>query len=292
MEDGRGGNAFNPDIAKSHALPGASERMSPMRSHRGGDPRLRRSQIPAVDKALEILELLSTTRDGLSHSAIAAELGRSVNETYRTVELLEARGWLLRSADTDRFSVSLKLFQLGHRHPPTRLLIDRAIPIMNAVALDTEQSVRLGVLSDTNLLILAQVDSPLPMHFSIRLGAVFPMKETSAGIVLLAHMSPNQRTALLAKATQSEADIDLQEIARRIDAVLDTGVEVRPSSTVPGVTNISAPVRAQGGAVAALTIPFMAQRRQGTDVSRATARLALAARTLAVAIGSLDIAAE
>ena len=49
---------------------------------------------PALEKGLDILELLADAGEGLSQNQVAARLGRSVGEIFRMLEVLERRGWL------------------------------------------------------------------------------------------------------------------------------------------------------------------------------------------------------
>ena len=50
---------------------------------------------PALSKGLDILELLATQPAGLKKTEIAAELGRTVNELYRMLAVLESRGFVM-----------------------------------------------------------------------------------------------------------------------------------------------------------------------------------------------------
>ena len=48
--------------------------------------------------------------------------------------MLEARGYLYRRARSDRYRLSLKLFELAHQTPSVRQLTDAALPVMQALA--------------------------------------------------------------------------------------------------------------------------------------------------------------
>src|SRR3546814_4669283 len=85
---------------------------------------------------------------GMSMTEMVTALGRSMGELYRVVVYLERRGYLTRDADSDRYALSLRLFEMSHRHPPTDRLVKRAIPILEALAAETEQSCHLAVLHD------------------------------------------------------------------------------------------------------------------------------------------------
>ena len=76
---------------------------------------LDRYRAPALDKGLDILELLAAEEEGLSQAEIAKALGRTPNEHYRMLERLVRRGYVFRNA-SDRYELTLKLFGLAHFH--------------------------------------------------------------------------------------------------------------------------------------------------------------------------------
>ena len=51
---------------------------------------------PALEKGIEIVELLASEAPGLTISEIAARLGRSINEVFRMIIVMQRRGWLQR----------------------------------------------------------------------------------------------------------------------------------------------------------------------------------------------------
>lgn len=80
-----------------------------------------RYRAPALDKGLDILELLARTDGGLTQIEIAKSIGKSPNELYRMLDRLVRRGYVQR-LDGDRFSLTLKMFGLAHFHAPIRRL--------------------------------------------------------------------------------------------------------------------------------------------------------------------------
>ncbi len=88
-----------------------------------------RYRAPALDKGLDILELLASTDESFSQAEIAKALSRTPNEIYRMLDRLVHRGYVGRAAG-DRYELSLKLFALSHQHAPMRRLVSQAIPVM------------------------------------------------------------------------------------------------------------------------------------------------------------------
>lgn len=218
--------------------------------------------VPAAEKALDVIELMAGEPDGLTLTEIAARLDRSVHELYRVIQTLEARGYLYRRANSDRYRFSLKLFELAHQMPSVRQLSDSALPVMQGLAPKVQQSCHLAVLSGHEALIVLQVDSPLPMRYSVMLGAKFDFAETSSGVVIYAHSSAQVREQLDAWLEQDGRGAEeIAQVASRAAAIAASGLEVQQSLAVSGVTNVSVPVFDYlGHVVAALTVPYMPQR--------------------------------
>ena len=68
---------------------------------------------PALEKGLDIIELLSESSDGFSQAEIAKELNRSVNEIYRMLNILVSRNYIEFDTNNERYKLSIKLLQLG-----------------------------------------------------------------------------------------------------------------------------------------------------------------------------------
>src|ERR1700722_14916478 len=153
---------------------------------------LDRYRAPALDKGLDILELLAGEEEGLSQAEIAKALGRTPNEHYRMLERLVRRGYVSRSA-SDRYELTLKLFGLAHFHRPIRRLVSQATPMMRALAARSMQSNHLAVYDRAGVTIIAQMDSPGYWGLSIRVGARVGLFNTGSGHVLLAFRSPEER---------------------------------------------------------------------------------------------------
>lgn len=240
---------------------------------------------PAAEKALDILEFMAKSPDGATQTEISVGLGRSIHEIYRIIQLLEKRGYLVRA--TDRYRLSLKLFELAHKHPPVNRLIDAALPIMRSLAQSTDQSCHLAVLNGEQILIVVQVESPLPMRYSVALGSQFPILETSSGAVLLAFQPRPDRDLLVARLREANPDIDGPALLERLAEIDDAGCEVRPSLAVEGCTNISMPIRDHMNmTVAALTVPYLPQTHARFDRDTVMREAQAAATEISRALGA------
>ncbi|SHJ13588.1 transcriptional regulator, IclR family [Shimia gijangensis] len=215
---------------------------------------------PALDKGLDILELLAGAPTGMSQAEIAKSLGRTTNENYRMLDTLVRRHYVTRSPEGDRFMLSLKMLVLAQQHPPRRRLLDIAEPLMRALSLESEQSCHLALWEDGDIVIASAFSAPGNWRQSLRPGAVIGIYNTGSGRVLAAFQSKEARLRMLAdhNLVIGEEQADTTGLNAELDALKVKGCAVEPSKTVRGTTNISFPVLdPSGNAIAALTCPFI-----------------------------------
>lgn len=217
----------------------------------------RKYSAPALEKGLDILELLANEEAGLSQAEIARRLARSVSEIFRMLVVLQERGYVAQSALTERYVLTTRLFEVAHRTPPIRRLTTLAEPVMQKLTGRVNQSAHLAILSDDSILVISQINNPGNNNMSVRLGARIDLWRASSGRVILAHQPEDvlraflDRVPLPAAITESGLKTELARI--RAD-----GHEVRDSFVVRGIVNISVPVFDHSGhAAAALTVPYL-----------------------------------
>ncbi|WP_439548926.1 IclR family transcriptional regulator [Falsiroseomonas sp.] len=238
---------------------------------------------PALEKGLDILELLAGQEAGLTRRDIAERLGRSVGEVFRMVECLARRSYLIQNQDT--YALSMKLFELAHEFPPMNRLLKEALPRMDALAKAIDQSCHLTVLSGLRQLVVAQVDPPAGMGFSVKIGATLDLVKSASGHVLLAFAPEEEARRLL---TRAAADAERRMAEKAIAKVARQGFASMRSRQFSGLDAISYPIlNRQGHAVAALTVPYVTRLDEPASkpASYAQERLAEAATELNVAVG-------
>lgn len=246
-----------------------------------------RYRAPALDKGLDILELLATQPQGLTRAEIVKEMDRSASEIYRMLERLVARQYVTRSLSGDRYALSLKLFALANMHPPLNRLINQALPIMDAFARQAEQSCHLGVYDRGNVLIAAQINSPRGWSFSLHRGARVGLLDTASGHVLLAFSDADSAARMRAEHTAVDGEVPITEakLQSTLAGIRKLGYLERDSQQSFGVVDISLPILGPDNtALAALTCPYIRRidAHVGPDVAMARALLMQAARALSM----------
>ena len=248
-----------------------------------------RYRAPALDKGLDIIELLAGIEGGLTQAEIAKRLGKNANEFYRMLDRLVRRGYVLR-LDGDRYALTLKLFGLAQMHAPVRRLASYATPLMRSLAEASKQANQLAVLDRGRPVVIAQQEAPGYWGISIRVGSHVGLYNTGSGHVLLAFRSPEEREMIIreyAGAADAPAEVRPEFLAR-LDQIRERGYEMMPSSQTAGVVNLSAPILGPDGrAIAALTTPYITliNTPDAPDISETIELLLSASKELAAVIG-------
>lgn len=241
---------------------------------------------PALEKGLDIIELLSGQELGLSLSDIARALSRSVGEIFRMLAVLELRGYVAQDSFSGRYVLTTLLFELAHKLPVVRRLSLIAGPRMRRLAGEVRQSVHLGIIADNEVLVVAQADSPSNNVMSVRLGAKIDLWNTSSGRVIAAFLD-QEEIDRLRQEIPFPPEIDADEFIQGLMQIRKIGFEVRESFVVRGVVNISAPVLDHSGqAVAALTIPHIERLGDAVSIAHCKEQLINASRDLSKALGA------
>src|SRR5688572_26803961 len=136
---------------------------------------------PALDKGLDIIELLARDSDGLGLNEMARSLERTSSEIFRMVNALARRGYIEQRGD--RYWLTLKLFELAHQHQPIKSLTATALPLMRELVNRTLQSCHMTVFHAGRVMVVAQVDSPERWAFGLKVGAQVGLTDTASGYV-------------------------------------------------------------------------------------------------------------
>jgi DNA-binding IclR family transcriptional regulator len=249
-------------------------------------PRRKRYTVPALDKGLDIVELLSTAREPMTMREIGAKVRRSVSQIFRTLKVLEARNYIARPGNGDRYAPTNHLFELGMRRPPVVDLIGTAYPAMVETAAALNQSVHLAVPSHDQMVVIARVENPRGAGFAVKVGYRRYLSDAASGRVLLAFQPDAVRDELIGRVRKALARrLDEKALRSHLERIRARGFEMANSIYVLGVTDIGFPLfNGPGGAVACLSLPFVSRRDERVTVQDAVEAMALAARRISAAL--------
>lgn len=246
---------------------------------------------PALEKGLDILELLAGMSRGVTQSEIAHLLGRSLQEVYRVVMVLERRGYIQRRPGDDGLFLSNRMHALSNQYPPLRRMLDIALPIMNTASVAAYQAMHIAVLDHLEIRVVAQVDSPAPLGFRLRIGTQNPAAATASGRVLIAFQRPAIKDWAFREIERTISGETAKALELRIEAIRRCGYEMIASEGLQGITDVSFPILdAEGQALAVLTMPYLPSAKERVSFENACRALFEAARAITEAFDGTLVA--
>jgi DNA-binding IclR family transcriptional regulator len=242
-------------------------------------------QVPALDRALNILELLATQPAGMRMRELAEKLKIPANSVFRITGLLEKRGYLLREGEEMRYQLSRKILSLGYAAIGEDKLIAHAHDVMQSLRDETKETVLIGVRVGTRGVVIEQFASTQPIKFLIDPGSQFDLHATAPGKVFVAFLPAAERSALLKglKFTRyNERTLDTRaKFEAELEIVRAQGYSVDLAEVIDGLHCVGAPIfDHRGYPIAALWVtgpsfrfPKSALPRMGGKVVAAAAQI-------------------
>jgi DNA-binding IclR family transcriptional regulator len=218
---------------------------------------------PALDKGLDILEALCQCENGLTQQEIAARLGRNLGEIYRMLNCLVQRNYVANYGNV--YTITAKLFQLSHFHPPTYRLLTEAMPIMEELSRDVSFPCDLRVYNNGVQTVIAAIQPPNGLGFMTRVGSEIAVAPSASGLVLVAFQDPVIMELRIRESLPNKSEADITIFQTVLKEVAHKGFASIQSNQYAGLHAISFPILdINGFAVAAMTVPMLA-RIDGTQ---------------------------
>jgi DNA-binding IclR family transcriptional regulator len=212
----------------------------------------RRSAAPAVDRALDIIELLAVDPEARGINELARELAIPVNSVYRVLQRLVDRGYA--SADGDGHRLTSRLYSLGLSLAARFDLRGRSRPHLEELARRTGQTCQLHVWDGGRMLAAECVAPESDYWLAVRPGARLLVTCNAFGKAVLPFLEDAEREAVLTPPLETptaRSPADPAVLAAELDAVAATGIAWDHEEYVPGIFCVGAPVFGVDGRVLA-----------------------------------------
>jgi DNA-binding IclR family transcriptional regulator len=250
-------------------------------------PRSSRYRAPALEKGLDVIELLAAEKTPLNLSAISQRLGRSSGELFRMLQVLEFKGFITTAESGSGYVLTNKLFALAMAQAPVRSLVETALPIMRKLAQDIGQSCHVTVASEDQIVVVTRVERPGDLGFSVRIGYRREIVRATSGLVLFAYQTDEVRRTWLKRCRLKGEAADAFE--ERANVVRERGHHEAASDFVRGIVDLAAPILRGDTAVAALICPFVHCNPLVMEMPQAVECVRAAARQISAEIVHGDI---
>ncbi|RKN12040.1 IclR family transcriptional regulator [Streptomyces radicis] len=237
-------------------------------------------RVPAVSRALDILELFLEGDGTLSAPEITRRLQLPRTTVHELVTTLAARSYLVPVPEQPgRFRLGVRTYQLGSRYAEQLDLAAEGQQVARSVAETCGETVHVAVLEDDDVIYIAKVDSTHAVRMVSAAGRRLPAHCTAVGKMLLASLSEEELEERLPGGElrrMTPNSITSPSALREVLAeVRERGVASEQRESNPDVSCVAAPVRDRAGRVVAALSVSVPMIRWSADRQRELVELAV-----------------
>lgn len=216
-----------------------------------------------LQRGLAILERLIGETDGLQLHAIAEAIGAPRSAVHRLLGTLCEQGYVEQEQSAGNYRLSLKPVSLALRHLSRSGLVDIAQPILDRLAADCAELVRLSIVDGERLVWVAKAQGCRSgLRYDPESGAEARLSCSASGIAWLSCMRDDEalhRVRLQGFGQPAEygprAPVTEQDLLARLHQARAEGYARVEETYETGTAALAAPIRQhQGAAVGVLSI--------------------------------------
>src|SRR6476646_8188433 len=153
-------------------------------------------RVQVLERALHILDVLAL-QDQLAPSEIASRLSLHKSTIHRLLAVLENKGYVDRGELNGKYSLGMKLIELGTRASSRLDLCELAGPVLDRLMQRTGETAHIGILSQGAVISIADSESYKTLRTPSTVGRRNPAHGSSQGKVLMAGLDSKELRAFL-----------------------------------------------------------------------------------------------
>lgn len=211
--------------------------------------------VQSVEKALDILELLTDDSISATLPNLADKLGISRNKAFRLLATLENRGLVQREEHSGIYRVGLNTVGLAQRLIKGFNLIKHAHPVMEELAKRHEETVYLTVLLGEEVLFLDMVDGAQTINSPPLVGMKFPCLSNAPGKVIKALDSTDLLEKIFKKGRRKMPAEEIAKLESELGEIRRKRIAIDYDGLGEGIIDIAVAIKDYAGkVVGAITV--------------------------------------
>ncbi|WP_392411267.1 DNA-binding transcriptional regulator KdgR [Edwardsiella piscicida] len=248
--------------------------------------------VSSVLKVFGILQALSEERE-IGITELSQRVLMSKSTVYRFLQTMKSLGYVAQDSGTEKYTLTLKLFELGAHALQNVDLIRLADIEMRELSRLTKETIHLGALDEDGIVYIHKIDSMYNLRMYSRIGRRNPLHSTAIGKVLLAWRDRAEVEALVSQIEFTRSTprtiADAAQLMQALEQVRAQGYGEDNEEEEEGLRCIAVPVFDRFGVVVAgLSISFPTLRFSEAAKQEYVAMLHSAARRISEQMGCHD----
>ena len=175
----------------------------------------------SLSRGLTVLLAFAHGKREMNLRELSEATGLTKSAIQRFTFTLEALGFLLKSPDNKKYSLSPKCLDLGYGYLQSNALIDQANAYLADLNRKCEETVNLSVPDGADMVYVARFPSQRHVVIHMPVGSRLPMYCTAAGRAYLSALPPEEVDTLLDACTLNAYTPNTLTDKAKIKAVID-----------------------------------------------------------------------
>lgn len=213
---------------------------------------------PMVERAFQLVDLLTVTDGGLALSELARALNMSKGSMYRLLKTLEQCGVVERYEDDRLYMLGPRIHKLAAYVRGTGLR-RLALPAMQRLVTNIGETLFLGRVEQDSVHVLESLevgDEHPYLHLCVPRGTCIPLIAGVMGQIVFASWPLEQRNAWLQKHPlprfTEHSIVDANQFLSVVDQVASSGLSMDHGEYLAGINAVAVPITGFGQSLVAI----------------------------------------
>jgi DNA-binding IclR family transcriptional regulator len=215
---------------------------------------VRQYNVPALDKAVAILDLLARSEDELTATEIHQAVGIPKATAFMILTVLE-RHQIVAKSGGNRYTIGVRLYELGSSYVSKLDVVRVARPFLAQLLRRTNLTAHLGAVHDGRMIFLDRIEPQSFVRFTTSPGTRGDIHMSSLGKAIAAYLDQAELERIVAKvglgAYTPHTITDPDAFAAELERIRREGYAIEDEEGELGVRCVGAPIFDRHGAVVA-----------------------------------------
>lgn len=254
----------------------------------------RSSHVQSVERALKLIELLAHEKREMSLTELSQKAGWPKSTVHGLLSTLRDYHYVEQSAETGRYHLGVRLFELGNLVGSSWDVRAAAKPAMQRLSIQLGETVQLATEDQGEVLYLEKIDSTHLMRIVSEVGVRLPMHCSGLGKVLLAHKTATEVKWIVTQkglpALTTQTITSMARLERELAEIRKNGYGFDNGEIMDGLRCVAAPIYDANNRVRyALSVSGLSTNMQGERLEKVVQMVVEAARSISYNMGYRSI---
>ncbi len=247
-----------------------------------------RKRVGAIDRTLQILDVLTERQQPMSAYDLAQKTGAPASTIYKIVDELVERSMLTRTGENSVW-LGPRLMRYGLTYRSHMNVFNEAKREMGALAERLGETIQICARDEDMMTVIGMSRGKDHFNVASDVGTRVPLNWTVSGRLLLGHLDEHERIRIFRQiarpSTTGKAEVDPVKLAELSGREFHERLAVQMSASEFAVACIAAPICDETGACVATISIVLPETKARAETDRLAEEVRRSARNIETALG-------